>query len=285
MPVETPIQSEPAKRRTYGKLVVWAVMVAIVGFAVLIIVGRVFVDEHSERIKFVTVNTLSLFVLLAILVQAYIYGKEWRVMQQGLRQTDKIIESTKRGLAQTDQMIEKMEGQLEVMRQQVVASETQFRVTLEGIRVGEKNSIYANRAYVAASIGQIEEGFRFHLRIENSGNTPANDVRVNYGCSLREKPPVEKAENGQLSYHSDWRYEEALGVIAPKGASTMVTPKFNQLTGPEHQKWKLSQLKFYCWGTIVYDDIFHERRQTWFCFHQSQPHPHGYPDEYGNEVI
>jgi hypothetical protein len=189
------------------------------------------------------------------------------------------------GLSQTDQVIEKMQGQLELMREQVIASEAQFRVAGEGIRVAEKNAIYANRAYVAASIDRITEGFRFHLRVENSGNTPANDVRISYGCNLRDKAPVDKAENGQISYHSDWAYEEGLGVIAAKSSSILVTPKFNQLTGPEHQKWKLGQIKFYCWGLISYDDIFKERRLTWFCFHQSQAHPNGYPNEYGNQAI
>jgi hypothetical protein len=285
MPEEGAVQDEHARLNTYSKPIVWVVIGAIVGFALLIVVGKFFVNQHSERIKFVTVNTLSLFVLLAILVQAYIYSKEWRVMRQSLRQTDKMIETMQHGLSQTAQVIEKMQGQLELMREQVIASEAQFRVAGEGIRVAEKNSIDANRAYVAASIDRIEERFRFHLLIENTGNTPANDVRISYGCSLREKPPVDKAENGQISYHSDWSYEECLGVIAAKSGSIVVTPKFDQLTGPEHQKWKLSQVKFYCWGLISYEDIFNERRLTWFCFHQSQAHPNGYPDKYGNQVI
>lgn len=264
-------QKESIQPQRYSRPIIWAMFIAIVGFAVLVVVGMFFVNEHSERIRFVTVNALSLFVLLAILVQAYINGKQWRVMQQGI--------------AQNDKMIEQMQAQLDVMRQQVVASESQFHVALDGVRVAEKNSIYANRAYVAASIERIDEGFQFHLHIRNTGNTPANDVRINYGGSLREKPPVEKLENGQIAYHSDWSYEQGLGVIAPRGTSILITPKFNQLTGPEHHKWKLSQLKFHCWGTIIYEDIFNERRQTWFSFHQSQAHPRGYPDEFGNQVI
>jgi hypothetical protein len=278
-------QNEHAKHSTYNTPIVWAILLAVVGFTVLVVVGRFLVNEHSERIKFVTVNSLSLFVLLAILVQAYIYGKEWRLMQRGLAQTDKMIEAMQHGLSQTDQMIEKMQGQLEVMREQVIASETQFRVAGEGIRVAEKNSVYANRAYLAASVDRIEEGFRFHLRIENGGNTPANDVRVSYGCGLRDKPPIDKAESGQISYHSDWTYEESLGVIAPKDDSILVTPKSNQLSGAEHQKWKLCHIKFYCWGLISYDDIFNERRMTWFGFYQSQVHSNGYPLEHGNQAI
>ena len=279
------VGSEGTPSQTYAKPVLWTACVAIGGFVVLVLISRAFLTESSERVSFVTVNSLSLFVLLAILVQAFIYTKQWRAMQRGLSQTEKMIEATQRGLIQTDQIIENMQRQLTAMTQQVAASEVQSNVALEGIRVAEKNSIFANRAYVAANISKIDEGFRFHIRVENTGNTPANDVVVTYGCCLREKPPVEKAENGQLSYHSDWTHEAALGVIAGKQGSTFTTPKFNQLTGPEHQKWKLHQLKFYCWGTLIYEDIFNERRQTWFCFHQSQTHPQGYPDQFGNEVI
>src|ERR1041385_4142388 len=135
-------------RSSYKHPLVWAVVIAVLGFGALTMVAIFFVTEHSERIKFVTVNTISLFVLLAIVVQAFIYAKEWRVMQQGLRQTDEMIKATQRGLSQTDQMIEKMETQLQIMREQVIASETSFRVAMEGSRLVEKNSIYANRAYI-----------------------------------------------------------------------------------------------------------------------------------------
>jgi len=73
-------KSENSKQNSNDKPVMWAVLIAIVGVVILVIVGRFFVVEHSEKIRFVTVNTLSLFVFLAIVVQAYIYRRQWEVM-------------------------------------------------------------------------------------------------------------------------------------------------------------------------------------------------------------
>ncbi len=49
---------------------------------VTLLLVSVFLPNMSERVKFFTVNALSLLVLLAIVVQAYIYRGQWEVMQE-----------------------------------------------------------------------------------------------------------------------------------------------------------------------------------------------------------
>jgi hypothetical protein len=152
----------------------------------------------------------------------------------------------------------------------------------------EKSSIYAQRAYVVAKIndiGKYDDLFQFGLRIENAGNTPANDVIVHYGYGLREKPPHQDA--------SDIGSEtERLGLISPNGGNhvlnTPTVPIPYPITTPEHKQftsgWESETLKFYCWGRITYEDIFNEKRRTDFCFFHSRKHPYGYACELGNEA-
>lgn len=103
------------------------VVVAAILFVGLALIAWYFVNEHSERIKFLTVNALSLFVLAAIAVQALIYRKQAETMERQWK-------------AMTDQLdaINKQEGHLltqaEAAKAQVAAIEFQadiMRQTLE----------------------------------------------------------------------------------------------------------------------------------------------------------
>jgi hypothetical protein len=64
------------------------------GIAILAVVGKVYVTEHSESIRFVTVNALSLLVFIAIVFQAYIYHGQRDVMERQLKATEKAVESS-----------------------------------------------------------------------------------------------------------------------------------------------------------------------------------------------
>jgi hypothetical protein len=59
----------------------WIFAAGLILLGVLFVVS-VFLPNMSERVKFFTVNALSLLVLLAIAVQAYIYRGQWEVMQE-----------------------------------------------------------------------------------------------------------------------------------------------------------------------------------------------------------
>ena len=95
----------------------------------------------------------------------------------------------------------------------------------------------------------------------------------------------QETEEGQTVWDAGYTQSERLGLIAPKNNSIVVTPQSAQLNGEQFQRWRLSQIKFYCWGMIGYEDIFNEKRVTWFCFYQSQGHSKGYPYKHGNQAI
>jgi hypothetical protein len=289
-------------------LVVTAASLFVAGLALLGIVAYLRVSEHSARIRFFTDSSLNLLILVAILVQAYIYVRQWAVMehhgkamrgqldvmQKSLLHTMKVnIGQVNYWTAQQkamDSQAETMQGQLAAMKEQALvmklqqaASEAQMKIAGIAVETAEKSAIYAQRAYVTAIITDISE-WQFRLRIENKGNTPANDVRVLYSYGLSENPPYEVAE-GEIVFDTNFTDYEKLGLIAPRGDHIIRTPKYRKITGPEFQKWKLSQLQFYCWGRIIYDDIFNQERRTEFAFFQGQGYPHGSPCEYGNKAI
>jgi hypothetical protein len=174
-----------------------------------------------------------------------------------------------------------MRDQLVVMK---AVGEAQFDIAKANIEAAEKSAIYAQRAYVMASIKQIEEGFKIHLRIENNGNTPANNVHVVYSCGMREEPPYRVEDNNVVVYDSGWNREIRLGLIAPNRDHVVITPSREGPTGVEWPKWKLSQARYYCWGRIIYEDIFNQKRHTDFAFFQGHGYPSGCPCEYGNEA-
>jgi|GEM_PF-3996892 len=285
------------------------------GLRVVFVVGGVFLSVlllisifqpgMAERVKFFTVNALSLLVLMAIIVQVIVYRRQWEVMQEQRRVMGKQLQTMRDSLAQNKTAMEKswlfanaqglatreqlldMKEQTWAMRGQLEAIKTQNATLEKSIEIGEMSSIYAQRAYVTASVEKIEE-FQFHLRIENSGNTPANDVHVAFSFGMRDKPPYEVGEDGLIAYDADWAHKQRLGLIAPGGHQPVITPKQSDPFKAQSKlwdKWKLSQVRYYVWGRIFYEDIFNKKRHTDFCFFQGQGFPSGYPCEYGNSAI
>jgi hypothetical protein len=170
---------------------------------------------------------------------------------------------------------------------QVVIYRKQWAVMKQQISSAEKNSIYANRAYVVAKIrdvGDYDDMLQFRLRIENSGNTPANNVMVLYAFDLREKPPHDERPGEPVVYDMGFTKTERLGLIAPNGSYHVIATPPVALYPMGGQEFDSGDLKFYCWGRIVYEDIFNEKRHTDFCFVQSQSQPNGYPCKHGNEA-
>jgi len=181
--------------------------------------------------------------------------------------------------------------QAKAMDAQVQQNERAVRAAEKGVKTAKKTSIYANRAYVIARIKALNtidkrlDRFYFKLRIENSGNTPANDVRVSYACGLRDKPPCEMID-GQLSCDIGFDLYKRLGVVAPNDSDPFIdTPQITFESIEQFKLFESEQIKFYCWGTIRYEDIFNEPRHSDFCFYQSWSRKEGYPCEYGNEVF
>ena len=126
------------------------VIVAAVVFIILAIIAWGFVNEHSERIKFLTVNTLSLLVLVVIAIQAYIYRKQWHAMQQGLAETRKMVEQNERA---------------------VRAAEDSARTAQEALSAGARAYLMIEDMQLSPML--IGENWAVMLTLYNGGRTPA----------------------------------------------------------------------------------------------------------------
>lgn len=101
-----------------------------------------FLPNMKERMKFFTDGTLSWLIFIVVGVQAYIYRRQWEVMER------------------------------------------QWKETQRGIESAEKNSIYAQRAYVTAKIrdtGERDNTLQFRLQIEIA----AIPRRIMFACLMR----------------------------------------------------------------------------------------------------
>src|SRR6266404_4111200 len=94
MPNNKGRKEKKSEQNSNNKPIVWAVLTALFGIAILAVVGRLYVTEHSESIRFVTVNALSLLVFIAIVFQAYIYHGQSNVMERQLKATEKAAEAS-----------------------------------------------------------------------------------------------------------------------------------------------------------------------------------------------
>lgn len=312
MPENNQAQSNKGVQTHHDQKVSHTGLWIIIGVVVLVVatvvfVGAFYVNQSSERIRFITVNTLSVLIAGLVAVQAYIYRKQWDAMERSLERTDQVIEKMQGQLKAVEDQAEIMLSQKKALWNQADAMVAQARLLAESVvesrkllaqneravKAAEKNvetvektAIYANRAYVTASHGLYRgtAGLMMHLRIENSGNTPANDVHVSYNCELRESPPHKYTEGEPVVYDIGFTKQERVGLIPPKGSHLVPTAQDKVITAPEREKWRAGEIRFYCWGTIIYEDIFNERRRTEFCFSTWGQAIRSYPCEYGNRA-
>jgi len=256
--------------RPYGDMY-WVYIIGAWAFIGLLL-AAIFWPNMTERLKFFVATLWVLVTAFAVIAQVRINHRQWQIM----------------------------EGQWRVMGDQLKAMDDQRALVERSIESAEKNSIYAQRAYVVAKIrdiGEKDDTLQFRLRIENSGNTPANDVTVLYAYGLRESSPHSKAPDSEIVvYDIGFTETERLGLIAPNGSyQVLSTPEvaFEHIWSQENKRFEprdyerfvAGELQFYCWGRIVYEDIFNEKRHTEFCFVQSVAHPNGYPCKYGNYAM
>lgn len=218
----------------------------------------------------------SVVTAVVLIVYTVFAGLQWREIKQQA--------------ARAGEQVGKMQGQLDAMNRQAdnsdkLLAETASLVkqTERSIEVTQQNSIYAQRAYVAIPKGDVA-GNVFKLRIENSGNTPANDVIVAVEVDLGYLPPeVPKAGTGQVTY---------VGVLASQGSFDVEVRLSFEPTA--EQKLRIGDpedgYRLWCVGAIWYDDVFESDpvlvggRKTTFCFFQNYGSPLLQPWLTGNEV-
>jgi len=69
----------------------WITIGAIAIFSVLVLFA-IFHPNMAERIKFVSANTLNLLILVAIVIQAYIYRRQWEAMERQVKVAERSIQ-------------------------------------------------------------------------------------------------------------------------------------------------------------------------------------------------
>src|SRR5437870_3206136 len=96
-------------------------IIGVVGTILLAGIGSVAyydVGEKSFRINFMVASTLNLLIFVAILVQAFIYKRQWEAMQDGLDRTDRMIERMEAQEGHLKQSADMAMGQLVAMQHQ-----------------------------------------------------------------------------------------------------------------------------------------------------------------------
>lgn len=72
----------------------WFIITAgILLLSIVVVVGTFWVNEYSERIRFVAINTMSVVGMALIALQVYIYRKQWDVMERQLKATEKAADA------------------------------------------------------------------------------------------------------------------------------------------------------------------------------------------------
>ncbi|HBB94312.1 MAG TPA: hypothetical protein DC054_02880 [Blastocatellia bacterium] len=146
-------------------------------------------------------------------------------------------------------------AQVIIYHRQAIALNAQIEAT-------RQNTIYAQRAYCYAKIREViasDDSFDFTLLIENSGNSPANDLEVSYSFGFRETEPT-KGDFPQLR-------QLRIGLLPPH-IHYPETVYNRPMPAPEQVRLYYSRkVNFYVWGRITYRDVFNQDWFTYFAFY------------------
>jgi hypothetical protein len=242
--IERKKDEQPSRIKKPQRIGRWFVIpgvVFIVGvFLIFIALRYRDLKEVPSWVTFLTGSILNLLLLTVVIVQAYIYHRQWAAMQK------------------------------------------QIKAAKRGVKIAQQNLIYAQRAYVTIarveiiSAGKValsseeETGitssdevasFCLRLKIENSGNTPANNVEIFHDFDAREIPPTPS---------KDAPHWKKIGLIAPHGFSY----SYGDRVYDDDINWEILEGEdtgrgIYCWGVLRYRDIFGQTWHTIFNYVQS----------------
>ena len=150
---------------------------------------------------------------------------------------------------------------------QIVIYAQQAEFMKRQIKATERDTTYSQRAYVYTKIGSVSEDiFDIVLLIENSGNSPANNLRISYKACFRDTDPYKDC--GDWDSFRDPRFKpRRIGVLPPKihfpeTIYNRPIPKPEQLRKYYNRGWN-----YHCWGELFYDDVFGNEWYTSFAFY------------------
>lgn len=183
LPAEDDDQYIPTDKRKQPTTITRIIIAALVAFVLLVLIDWRYVNEHSERVRFLTVNSLSLLVVVIIAIQSVIYRREWRVMQQGLLQTDRMIDKMHEQLEVIQKQAGFMEKQLSETHQMVVQNERVVKAAEQSTKIAQETLEVGDAPYFGIT-GMTFTDFELDrypgvdFGLLNGGKTPAWHVHT-----------------------------------------------------------------------------------------------------------
>lgn len=225
---ENPSTEKPKKLSDIRLRLVFlsALTAAFVFFLCLYIFDR----NPSKGLQLLTANILSLAVLVVICIQAYIYNSQRRHMEEQSGAMRKQLKVAQDGLTET--------------RNMVAQNKAAIRAWLWPSKIELTGAPDSN------------DRITIFLKIENSGQTPAQNVRIYWKHGFFRSEPDAFPEIGEA--------EPQMGVIPGRQTRPPVSNGIEPSEG--RQQGSSGRLPLYIWGRVEYRDVFEEERISRFAF-------------------
>jgi len=165
----------------------WITIGATILIGTVIRLSRVFATQ-AEQYTFIAQAVVNVLIFAAILVQALIYRRQWQVMegqwdamQEGLNQTDRVIEKMQ---GQWDAM----ESQAKIMKESLAETRAMTKITEQSVEVARQAMVIGTQAYVGVHSLEAHLGNEtVILRLENIGRVPTEWIKLHVRVSrIRE---------------------------------------------------------------------------------------------------
>lgn len=181
---------------------------------------------------------ISILSLVVIIIHAYFYNKQWRVMTK----------------------------QAELIERQMKQSTDAFTLQERAWIFMESGGHYVKELKNFQNTDRTKEKLaRADMVFRNTGHTPALNIKAWYCVKIKEQPLPDDATKPQLPAPSC--RENPFGIIGPNAAFNIGQADEERVVDPETAaKLDNSELKLYTWGVIEYDDFFQQHHMTRFCF-------------------
>ncbi len=220
-----PGQSDKNNKRT-SHAGLWWILIAGGAFLVTLLFVSVYLPNLTERVKFFAVNALSILLLVTIAVQAYIYRRQWEVIE---RQEDVMRES----LAETRNLI---------------AQNERFS------RINSRAYVFIDTASLDAPINSGKYPLA-KIVVKNSGRSPAFNHRMRIEQAFLAGEALEKAKKGIMPKMRPLD-KKGLAIIGA-GHTTDMHLVRDTWKSPEDEELAMKgESVFYMWGLNCYSDIF-----------------------------
>lgn len=176
--------------------------VALVGGIMLgtLLLGSIFIPNMTERIKFFTVNALSVLVLLAIAVQAYIYRKQWEAMdtqagtmQNQLKAMEDSLTETRKMVTHNERLTDASEAQKVAMQGQLVTIQEQATIMRDSL-AETQNMLKQNERAVRASERQANTMISQASTMQDQTATMQENLTVTRNMVEQNERAVKAAE-------------------------------------------------------------------------------------------